>query len=77
MAEISRLSLGDDAEPSALRAPDMNSQGVVAVDITAKFSEASKGTCYLLSVTPRDFIGVACLTPSFMETRKMLTLMCD
>ena len=43
MAEIARLSLGDDSEPRAAGAPELNSQGTVIVDITQRFSQATKG----------------------------------
>lgn len=42
-AEIARLSLGHDAEPGSRPAPELNMKGVVAVDITKKFSQASQG----------------------------------
>lgn len=41
-AEIARLSLGHDAEPAPPPPPDIESPGIVAVDITGKFSEAVK-----------------------------------
>lgn len=38
--EISRLSLGQEPGPQATPAPDIHSEGVVAVDITSEFSKA-------------------------------------
>ncbi|KAK7228892.1 hypothetical protein V2G26_001062 [Clonostachys chloroleuca] len=38
--ELARLSLGNGAEQQESRAPDMNSAGIVAVDITDRFSLA-------------------------------------
>jgi hypothetical protein len=38
--ELARLSLGNGAEQQDSRAPDMNSAGIVAVDITDRFSLA-------------------------------------
>lgn len=43
MSEISRLSMGDDAEPLTSGAPELDSQGIVAVDITDKFFTATRG----------------------------------
>lgn len=43
MTEISRLSLDDDNETMNSAPPELNTPGVVAIDITDKFSRASKG----------------------------------
>lgn len=41
--EIARLSLGHDAEPGSRPAPELNMKGIVTIDITKKFSQASQG----------------------------------
>jgi hypothetical protein len=38
--EIARLSLGQDSRPQTAQPPDINSKGVVAVDVTQSFSRA-------------------------------------
>ena len=35
--------MGDDAEPLTSGAPELDSQGIVAVDITDKFFTATRG----------------------------------
>ncbi|CAM1504209.1 Fc.00g018000.m01.CDS01 [Cosmosporella sp. VM-42] len=48
--EIARLSLGQGGEPAPPPPPDIGSKGIVAVDITEKFSQASK------ALSPGDLV---------------------